>query len=573
MPATQMLKLCPLLSSLSADEVAQLAALGTEVCFEPGFELIAESSAGTALFFLLEGSVEVVVGGRVIDTEGPGSVLGEMCLFNQSIRTATVRAASAGRALRLEVSAFHAALLADEPAAVKTMSALGELMMTRLLHYEERLLAEARRGEREPDPAEEAFAELKRGMLFDWALKYHQLGSPGKLTVTPSKPIDSPSSLAAAYTPGVARPCLAIRDDPANSYVYTSRSHLVAVITNGTAVLGLGDIGPLAAKPVMEGKAVLFKRFGGVDAIDIEVEERDPAAFVDVVCKIGRSFGGINLEDVKAPECFFIEKECQRRLDIPVMHDDQHGTAIVAGAGLLNALELTGRAIEDVKVVFSGAGAAGFACALYFLSLGVRRENLVVADRDGVVHAGRPDLGHLAAVATATTARTLADVIEGADVFVGLSVAGALTPDLLSRMAPRPIVFALANPAPEIDYPTAVRTRPDVVMATGRSDYPNQINNVSSFPYLFRGALDCRATGITEPIKQAATRAIAALAREGDGERRFGREFLVPSALDPRLLERVAPAVVEAAEATGVARLEVDLEQYRRKLRASRGRG
>jgi malate dehydrogenase (oxaloacetate-decarboxylating)(NADP+) len=412
-------------------------------------------------------------------------------------------------------------------------------------------------------------------LLADWALKYHAVGKPGKLSVVPSKAVGTAADLSVAYSPGVAEPCLEIRKNIDRAYDYTARGHLVGVLTNGTAVLGLGNIGALAGKPVMEGKAVLFKRFADLDAFDLEIDEPEPARFVDVVCAVAPTFGGINLEDIRAPECFFIEEECGRRLDIPVFHDDQHGTAIIAGAGLLNALELVGKRIDEVRVVFSGAGAAGFACTKYFLRLGISRANLVLSDVQGVVYRGRGDGNYLEDVAADTTARTLAQALEGADVFVGLSAGNLLTPDMLRLMRRDPIVFALANPIPEIDYPLAVRTRPDVIMATGRSDYPNQINNVTAFPYVFRGALDARARAINDEMKMAATRVIAALAREPVTPEagpevpnlEFGREYLIPKPFDRRLLSRVAAAVAEAAVETGVARVRLDLPGYQRALR------
>ena len=396
--------------------------------------------------------------------------------------------------------------------------------------------------------------------------EYHERPRPGKLQVTPSKPCVTQRDLSLAYTPGVARPCLAIEADPAAAYRFTGKGNLVGVVSNGTAVLGLGNIGPLASKPVMEGKAVLFKRFAGIDVFDLELDAKDPDRVIEVVAALAPTFGGINLEDIKAPECFYIEEQLRARLDIPVLHDDQHGTAIISSAALLNALDLVGKRIEDVRVVFSGAGAAGVACARMYLDLGVRPEHLLMVDTVGVIHRGRTE--HMnpykERFAVETDRRTLADAVRGADVFAGVSTRDVLTPDMLRTMADRPIVLAMANPDPEIAYDLAMATRDDLIMATGRSDYPNQVNNVLGFPFIFRGALDVRATTINEAMKMAAARALAALAREevpdqvvrayGLKELRFGPEYLIPKPFDPRVLLRVAPAVAQAAIDTGVAR-------------------
>ena len=410
--------------------------------------------------------------------------------------------------------------------------------------------------------------------MADWALKYHAIGRPGKLAIAATKAACTAADLSVAYSPGVVEPCLAIQANPERAYDYTAKGQLVGVISNGTAVLGLGDIGALASKPVMEGKAILFKRFADVDAFDLEVNETDPDRLVDIVCALAPTFGGINLEDIRSPECFYIEQECNRRLDIPVFHDDQHGTAIISGAGLINALAFLEKPIEGIKVVFSGAGAAGFSCAKYFLSFGVRAENLLMTDANGVVYAGRGDGNYLDELAVDTPARTLAEAIEGADVFMGLSVGGVLKPEMLASMNHDPIVFAMANPVPEIDYPMALQTRSDVIMATGRSDYPNQTNNVSAFPYIFRGALDVRAGQINKEMKHAASRAIAALAHEpvtdeagfNDRSLSFGCEYLIPKPFDRRLLVYVASAVAEAAMNTGEALHEIDLQEYRARL-------
>jgi malate dehydrogenase (oxaloacetate-decarboxylating)(NADP+) len=424
----------------------------------------------------------------------------------------------------------------------------------------------------------------QKGVKREDALAYHETGRPGKIEVVPTKPCATARDLSLAYSPGVAEPCLAIEKEPELSYRYTARGNLVAVISNGTAVLGLGDIGALSGKPVMEGKGVLFKKFADIDVFDIEVDEKDVDRFCQVVKALEPTFGGVNLEDIKAPECFVIEERLKAQMKIPVFHDDQHGTAIISGAALLNALELAGKKIEDVKVVVSGAGAAAVSCTRFYLSLGVRRENVIMADSKGVVWRGRKEGMNewKSQFAADTKARTLADAMVGADVFLGCSVKGMVTPEMIRSMAKDPIVFALANPDPEITYPEAAAARADVIMATGRSDYPNQVNNVLGFPYIFRGALDVRATAITEEMKLAAARAIAALAREDvpesvsrayGGERfSFGREYIIPKPLDQRVLLWVAPAVAEAAMKGGVARLQIDLPAYREQLRSRQSR-
>jgi len=429
-----------------------------------------------------------------------------------------------------------------------------------------------------PDPIQKK--AVKRGD----ALAYHEAGRPGKIEVVPTKPCSTARDLSLAYSPGVAEPCLAIERDPDLSYRYTTRGNLVAVISNGTAVLGLGDIGALAGKPVMEGKGVLFKKFADIDVFDIEVNEKDVDRFCQVVKALEPTFGGVNLEDIKAPECFMIERRLRQEMSIPVFHDDQHGTAIISGAALLNALKLAQKRIEEVKVVVAGAGAAAISCTRFYLSLGVRRENVLMADTQGVLYRGRREGMNewKAEFAADTRKRTLAEAMVGADVFLGCSVKGIVTEDMIRSMARDPIVFALANPDPEISYPEAAAVRPDLIMATGRSDFPNQVNNVLGFPSIFRGALDVRATAITEEMKLAAARALAALAHEEvpesvsrayGGERfRFGRGYVIPKPLDQRVLLFVAPAVAEAAMAGGVARTRVDLSEYREQLRSRQSR-
>ena len=402
------------------------------------------------------------------------------------------------------------------------------------------------------------------------ALLYHSQGKPGKIEVVPTKPYKTQTDLSLAYSPGVAEPCLEIQKDPTNAYRYTAKGNLVAVISNGTAVLGLGDIGAMSGKPVMEGKGLLFKIYAGIDVFDIEVNEKDPEKFIAAVKAIAPTFGGINLEDIKAPECFEIERRLKEELDIPVMHDDQHGTAIISSAGLINALEVAGKRIEDVRIVVNGAGAAAISCTKLYVALGARKENIVMLDSKGVIRADRPDLNESKRLfATARTdVSTLAEAVAGADVFLGLSKGNVLTKDMIRSMAANPIVFALANPVPEISYEDAMESRPDVLMSTGRSDYPNQINNVIGFPYIFRGALDTNATAINEEMKLAAVRAIAALAKQPVPDvvneayhvnnLTFGPQYFIPKPVDPRLITEVSIAVAKAAMESGVARKRID---------------
>jgi len=417
------------------------------------------------------------------------------------------------------------------------------------------------------------------------SLDYHAQGRPGKLKIVATKPMETQRDLSLAYSPGVAYPVLAIAENPELAFDYTAKGNLVAVISNGTAILGLGDRGPLAAKPVMEGKAVLFKRFADVDVFDIEVNSKDPDEIIRFGEMIAPTFGGINLEDIKAPECFYIETELQKRVDIPVFHDDQHGTAIISGAGLLNALELVGKPIDQIKVVMNGAGAASIATADLYVALGVRKENIIMCDTKGVIYKGRT-VGmneYKEKYASDTPARTLEEAMVDADVFIGLSVANCVTREMVRSMARDPIIFAMANPDPEITYEEVQAARSDVIFGTGRSDYPNQVNNVLGFPFIFRGALDVRARKVNMEMKLAATRALAALAKEdapdsvirayGLNELRFGREYIIPKPLDPRVMLWVAPAVAKAAMETGVARRHLDLDEYINMLKARQGKG
>ena len=417
------------------------------------------------------------------------------------------------------------------------------------------------------------------------AREYHRLkGKPGKIEVIPTKPMDTSRDLALAYTPGVAVPVLDIEKNPDDAYEYTSKGNLVAVVSNGTAILGLGNRGPLASKPVMEGKGVLFKKFADVDVFDIEVDELDVEELIKVVAAIAPTFGGINLEDIKAPECFEVETRLKEMLDIPVFHDDQHGTAIISSAGLLNALEIVDKKIDEIKVVVNGAGASAISCSKLAIRLGVNPENLTMLDSRGVLHTEREGLNkYKKEFVIETDRRTLADAMVDADVFYGLSVAGVLTQDMVKTMAKDPIIFAMANPTPEIMPELALEVRPDCIIATGRSDYPNQINNVLGFPFIFRGALDVRASAINEEMKVAAVRALAALTREdvpdsvlrayGKESMKFGREYIIPAAMDPRVLLWEAPAIAQAAMDTGVARKTIDIEEYREQLAFRQGKG
>jgi malate dehydrogenase (oxaloacetate-decarboxylating)(NADP+) len=415
------------------------------------------------------------------------------------------------------------------------------------------------------------------------ALNYHTQGQPGKIEVVPTKMLSSQLDLALAYSPGVAEPCKEIQKNEEEAYKYTAKGNLVAVISNGTAVLGLGNIGAAASKPVMEGKGVLFKKFAGIDVFDIEVDSTDPDEFIRIVKALEPTFGGINLEDIKAPECFKIEQALRQQMNIPVMHDDQHGTAIISGAALLNALELAGKKINDVRFVISGAGAAAISCTRMYKLLGAKLENIVMFDKNGILHKSRTDLDPVQMeFATDLSYSSMAEAMTGADVFIGLSAGNIVSPEMVQRMASDPIVFALANPLPEIDYELAMGCRPDIIMATGRSDNPNQVNNVLGFPYIFRGALDVRATEINEAMKLAAVRSLADLTRQpvpdsvnkayGDNNISFGREYLIPKPLDPRLITTVSPAIARAAMESGVARVQItDWEAYTLQLQQRLG--
>ncbi|MBN1600675.1 MAG: malate dehydrogenase [Chitinispirillaceae bacterium] len=411
------------------------------------------------------------------------------------------------------------------------------------------------------------------------ALDYHSQGRRGKIEVISSKPCNTQNDLSMAYTPGVSEPCREIVADPEAVYKYTARGNLVAVISNGTAVLGLGNIGPLAGKPVMEGKGILFKRFADIDVFDLELDANDPNDVIKIVQALEPTFGGINLEDIKAPECFYIEEELKKRMNIPVFHDDQHGTAIISGAALINAVKLQNKKLDEVRIVFSGAGAAAISCANHYIRLGVKRENCLLVDSKGVVYKGRSDgmNKYKEPFAAETSKRTLREAMEGADVFAGLSQGGLVDQAMVKNMADRPVVFALANPDPEISYPDACAARNDLIMATGRSDFPNQVNNVLGFPFIFRGALDVHALTINEEMKIAATNALASLAQRGAVPKEvldayglqtldFGPEYIIPKPMDPRVLVEVSFAVAKAAIESGSARKTVDLDKYKSQL-------
>ena len=407
------------------------------------------------------------------------------------------------------------------------------------------------------------------------ALEYHRRERKGKLEVSPTKPCDTAWDLSLAYSPGVAEPCKEIEKDKNLAYEYTNKGNLVAVVSNGTAVLGLGNIGALSGKPVMEGKGVLFKKFADVDAYDIELDTQDPDEFIKTVKYLEPTFGGINLEDIKAPECFYIEKTLKKEMDIPVFHDDQHGTAIISGAGLLNACEIVGKNLGELKFAFNGAGASAIACAEFFVELGVKREHIIMCDSRGVIYKGRKEglNPQKERFLIDTPLRTIEDALKGSDVFVGLSNGGAVSKEMVKTMADDPIIFAMANPDPEITYPDARDARDDVIMATGRSDYPNQVNNVLGFPFIFRGALDVRATSINEEMKVAAAKSLASLAKEpvpdkvasayGNEKFEFGPDYIVPKPFDPRVLVWESVAVAQAAMETGVARINIDIDKYR----------
>jgi len=566
----------PTLSIFTESELQHLVALGHEINISAGESFIEEGSEANSFFILVKGRVEVRKGDRHVAELNAGVFLGEMALFNKNVRVSELVALEPVMLLEISTDEFWNLVLHQDQLAVKVMESLGQIMTERIQQQDAELFNQIDKNDPTLANLIETFEPIKRQLMADWSLKYHSIGRPGKLAITMTKPSGSAADLSVAYSPGVAEPCLAIKSDAKKAYEYTTKGQLVGVITNGTAVLGLGDIGALAAKPVMEGKAILFKQFADIDAFDLEVNESDPDRFIDIVVALAPTFGGINLEDIRSPECFYIEQKCNERTDIPVFHDDQHGTAIISGAALLNAMELTGKQIDEIRVVFSGAGAAGFSCAKYFLSLGVKPDNLIMTDVKGVVYKGRGDNNYLDELAVDTVMRTLTEALQGADVFLGASAPGVLKPDMLKSMNKEPVIFAMANPVPEIDFPLAKQTRSDIIMGTGRSDYPNQINNVSAFPYIFRGALDTNASCINENMKHAATNAIAALVHKPVDEEAgfdgkdltFSKGYIIPKPFDLRLLVEVSAAVAEEAMRNKVAQKEIDIEEYKQQLRS-----
>eukprot|EP01134_Creolimax_fragrantissima_P006316 CFRG6316T1 len=556
------------MKGLARSEIEVLQLVGERFHLKPG-ESPENRADERCAFFLFKGEGELKFkdtldhGDRKISSTTPATAFFAMReLFVDSKALLRFVATTPCDVIKIPRDDISALALNNHKGATTLIERMGTLMYERTMKSKERIEEKQKEGATTEEELE--FLQEHKNLLLGYALKFHSLGKKGKLEIVPTKNIGSASALSIAYSPGVAEPCLAIKNNHDFSYEYTTRGHLVGVITNGTAVLGLGNIGALASKPVMEGKAVLFKQFGGVDSFDVEIDQNDPDKLIDTIVSLEPTFGGINLEDIKAPECFYIEAKCQERMSIPVMHDDQHGTAIIAGAGLLNAARIAGKNLADIKVVVNGCGAAGFTCAKHFVRLGVKKENVICCDIDGVIYKERADLVadpnlYLHEVATETSARFLADAIDGADAFCGLSAPNCLTPEMLLKMNASPLIFALANPTPEIDYNLAMQTRDDCIMGTGRSDLPNQINNVCAFPYIFRGALDVRATMINEEMKMAATQAIAYLARSNPN---FGPTHIIPSPLDPSLLYTISPAVAAAAMSSGVARIQVDIGDY-----------
>lgn len=548
---------------LRPEEWTELKAYGRERSIPRGSTLIRKGDYGESVFLILSGQLKVTTP-HVCLLHGPGVTVGEMALFNQNIRTADVDAHSDATVLELSTAQLNKAAALQDPVVIKLFSYLGSIVMERLDEAEKNL------AEHVGDSMQQDVVAVMRAQLArSWALQYHALGQPGKIGVHCTKNVGSPEDLAIAYSPGVAEPCREIATDADLAYQLTSKGNLVGVITNGSAVLGLGNIGAAASKPVMEGKAVLFKLFGAVDAFDIEVDEADPQKLIETIERLAPTFGGINLEDIKAPECFEVERQLKKRLDIPVFHDDQHGTAIVVAAGLKNALELTDRNMEEIKVVCSGVGAAGTSCARFLVDHGLQTKNLYLFDKDGFVNAERAATMQLSDLVPHTGQSSLADELEGADVFIGLSAGGILKPEYLKYMAEHPIVFALANPNPEIAYNLAHATRQDLIMATGRSDYPNQVNNVMAFPYIFRGALDIRAKAISEGMKWAASKALCQLARKSPD---FGVKRIIPAPFNRELLEVVSFAVAEAGLKEGLGKLDLDLDWYKTRLQHLRSR-
>eukprot|EP01130_Rhizamoeba_saxonica_P011818 TRINITY_DN4925_c0_g1_i1.p1 TRINITY_DN4925_c0_g1~~TRINITY_DN4925_c0_g1_i1.p1 ORF type:complete len:753 (-),score=189.58 TRINITY_DN4925_c0_g1_i1:1327-3585(-) len=564
----QNLVMSPKVSSVSAKKKYPfvLGILGQNITLNKGDIVIQQDSKKEYFYLVKDGELELKFNNLLFDTvlgNGDTSFIGEDALFDTSGKHYydAVVTSDTVSLLAVPVSDIMPLIYHSHTGACDLLTKLGNVMVERLTK-DSYLVDIGLSKEGLTD-----FIQRKSSLLSGWALHYHSIGIAGKISIAPVKEMGTLADLSVAYSPGVAEPCLAIKENADKAYEFTSKGHLVGVVSNGTAVLGLGNIGALASKPVMEGKAVLFKKLGKLDSFDIEINENDPDKLIDHVVSLEPTFGGINLEDIKAPECFYVEKEVQKRMNIPIMHDDQHGTAIIAGAGLLNALELVGKDIKDIKAVVCGVGAAGFTCARYFMKLGVRPENLITVDINGVVHTKREDLiadpdSYLHKVAANTSLRTLTEAIVGADVFLGVSAPNLLSPEMLLSMNPNPLVFALANPVPEISFLVARQTRKDVLMATGRSDFPNQINNVCAFPYIFRGAIDSKATCVNEEMKFAASEAIALLARTST-EHKFGPDYIIPKPFDRRLFSHVSSAVARAAIDSGASKqVDFDPEEF-----------
>ena len=530
--------------------------IGTKIYVKKNDYICKKDQEALSFFILLKGTVTIYQGNNNYLKLDKGSLFGEMSIFFSEKRTTDVSAVTNVELLSIPTNIFMRDVLKQEKVAINILQFLGSIMMERIQQYEHNLLNQLN-----PDDDEtQKIHKLKELLISEWALKYHNIGKAGKIEIVANKPSSSTEDLAICYSPGVAKPCEEIYKNPSKAYDYTSKGHLVGVISNGSAILGLGNLGPLASKPVMEGKAILFKKFADIDAFDIEINESNPEKLVDIICSLEPTFGGINLEDIKSPECFYIEQEIQKRLSIPVFHDDQHGTAIIVAAGILNAVKLTNKKINNLKIVFSGIGAAGYTCAKYLLNFGISKEQIIMTDIDGVLYKGREkEKIYYDDLAQSTSLRTLKQAIEGADIFIGLSKGNILSTSMLKSMNVNPIIFALANPIPEINVAKAIDTRSDLIIATGRSDYPNQVNNVLAFPYLFKGALAVQASCINLDMKMAATKAIASLVHKPSLNKdlkhlKFGKNYIIPKPHDPRLAEQVTKAVAEAAVKTNVAK-------------------
>lgn len=523
--------------------------IGTKISFKKNEFICKKDQEALCFFIVLKGKVTIHQGNNNDLILDKGALFGEIAIFFSEKRTTDITATTNVELLSIPTNILKRDVLKQEKVAINILQFIGSIMMERIQKYEHDLLNQLN----QDDTETKKIHKLKELLISEWALKYHNIGKAGKIEIIANKPSSSTEDLAICYSPGVAKPCEEIHKNPEKAYDYTSKGHLVGVISNGSAILGLGNLGPLASKPVMEGKAILFKKFADIDAFDIEVNESDPKKLVDIICSLEPTFGGINLEDIKSPECFYIEQEVQKRLSIPVFHDDQHGTAIIVAAGILNATKLTHKKLKKIKIVFSGIGAAGYTCAKYLLNFGISKKQIIMTDIEGVLYKNRnKSPQYYDDLAQDTPLRTLEETIEGADIFIGLSKGNILTTKMLKSMAKNPIVFALANPIPEINVALAMDTRKDLIIATGRSDYPNQVNNVLAFPYLFKGALAVRAKCINLDMKIAATKAIAELVHKPSTAKdlkqlKFSSTYIIPKPHDPRLAETVTKAVANAA--------------------------